>query len=176
VFPVRPEWRDRLGAVTHVDGTARVQTLEREFAPRLYALIEAFRDRHRESRSCSTPRSTSRASRSCAPPQEGYSTFRRCGIDVLIAGNTRVRKRGQDTAPIAEIEGGGMIKKKRSGCGGSCWCWAALSGSTGEFARGCGARFNKKLIMPLALFLCLTGFLLILAAGRSAGTVHYSIF
>src|SRR5262249_40916106 len=28
VFPVRPEWRDRLAAVTHVDGTARVQTVD----------------------------------------------------------------------------------------------------------------------------------------------------
>ena len=34
VFPVRPEWRSRLAAVTHVDGTARVQTVEAEMAPR----------------------------------------------------------------------------------------------------------------------------------------------
>jgi carbamoyltransferase len=26
---------------------------------------------------------------------EGYSTFRRCGIDLLVAGDCRVRKRGQ---------------------------------------------------------------------------------
>src|SRR6266704_1532532 len=36
VFPVRPEWRAQLAAVTHVDGSARVQTLDREMAPRLY--------------------------------------------------------------------------------------------------------------------------------------------
>src|SRR5262245_64250857 len=41
VFPVRPEWRSRLAAVTHVDGTARVQVLERQMAPRLHAVLEA---------------------------------------------------------------------------------------------------------------------------------------
>ena len=34
VFPVRPEWRERLAAITHVDGTARVQTVEPAKAPR----------------------------------------------------------------------------------------------------------------------------------------------
>ena len=42
VFPVRPEWRPRLAAVTHVDGSARVQVLERDMAPRLHALLEAY--------------------------------------------------------------------------------------------------------------------------------------
>src|SRR5712691_10134537 len=42
VFPVRPEWRDRLAAITHVDGSARVQTLEPAMAPRLHALLEAY--------------------------------------------------------------------------------------------------------------------------------------
>src|SRR5213079_401614 len=40
VFRVRPEWRTQLAAITHVDGTARVQTLERTMAPRLYSLLE----------------------------------------------------------------------------------------------------------------------------------------
>ena len=42
VFPVRPEWRERLAAITHVDGSARLQTLERDMAPRLHALLEAY--------------------------------------------------------------------------------------------------------------------------------------
>jgi hydroxymethyl cephem carbamoyltransferase len=42
VFPVRPEWRDRLGAVTHVDGTARAQTVARDDNPRLHDLLTAF--------------------------------------------------------------------------------------------------------------------------------------
>src|SRR5205823_1140077 len=42
VFPVRPEWRTRLGAITHVDGSARVQTVERPMAPRFYELLPAY--------------------------------------------------------------------------------------------------------------------------------------
>ena len=42
VFPVRPEWRDRLAAVTHVDGTARVQVLQPGMEPRLHALLERY--------------------------------------------------------------------------------------------------------------------------------------
>src|SRR5690349_4643812 len=34
VFPVRPEWRERLAAITHVDGTARVQAVDASMAPR----------------------------------------------------------------------------------------------------------------------------------------------
>jgi len=39
---VRPEWRDKIPAVTHVDGTARVQTIRRDQNERLYRLIEEF--------------------------------------------------------------------------------------------------------------------------------------
>ena len=51
-------------------------------------------------------------------------------------------------------------------------------GSTGEFARSLWhGGSDKRLIMPLAVFLCLTGFLLILAAGVEAlAPFIYSIF
>lgn len=39
---VRPEWRDRIPAVVHVDGTARVQTVRREHNERLHALLTEF--------------------------------------------------------------------------------------------------------------------------------------
>ncbi|MFH2006054.1 MAG: carbamoyltransferase C-terminal domain-containing protein [bacterium] len=39
---VRSRWRERLSAVTHVDGTARVQTVTPEQHPRLVRLLEAF--------------------------------------------------------------------------------------------------------------------------------------
>jgi hypothetical protein len=51
-------------------------------------------------------------------------------------------------------------------------------GSTGEFARSLWrGGSEKRLIMPIAVFLCLTGFLLILAAGVEAlAPFIYSIF
>ncbi len=92
VFPVRPEWREKLAAVTHVDGTARVQTLERDMAPRLYALLEAY------GRLSGIPVLLNTSFNLSGEPivnrvVEGYLTFRRCGIDVLVAGQTRVTKR-----------------------------------------------------------------------------------
>lgn len=41
-FQVRPECRERLPAVTHTDGSARVQTVTREENPRFHALLKAF--------------------------------------------------------------------------------------------------------------------------------------
>jgi carbamoyltransferase len=91
VFPVRPEYREQLQAVTHVDGTARVQALERHMAPRLYALLEAYARRSR------LPVLLNTSLNLAGEPivnraVEGYSTFLRCGIDVLIADQTRVTK------------------------------------------------------------------------------------
>ena len=92
VFPVRPEWRQRLAAVTHVDGSARVQVLEREMAPRLHALLEAY------GRRTGIPVLLNTSFNVAGEPivnraLEGYSTFRRCGIDMLVAGSTLVTKR-----------------------------------------------------------------------------------
>jgi carbamoyltransferase len=91
VFPVRPEWRSRLAAVTHVDGSARVQVLERGMAPRLHALLEAY------GRRTDIPVLLNTSFNVAGEPivtqaLEGYLTFRRCGIDVLVGGSTVVVK------------------------------------------------------------------------------------
>lgn len=39
---VRPGWRERIPAVVHVDGTARVQTVDRSVQPLTAALLDAF--------------------------------------------------------------------------------------------------------------------------------------
>jgi carbamoyltransferase len=97
VFPVRTEWRSRLAAVTHVDGTARVQVLERAMAPRLHALLEAY------GRRTGIPVLLNTSFNVAGEPivtqaLEGYMTFRRCGIDVLVAGPTVVTKRAAAAA------------------------------------------------------------------------------
>src|SRR5439155_25523888 len=76
VFPVRMEWRGRLAAVTHVDGTARVQTVDPSMAPRFHALLHAYGARTgipvllNTSFNLSGEPVVNRA-------VEGYSTFRR---------------------------------------------------------------------------------------------------
>ncbi len=92
VFPVRAEWRDKLAAVTHVDGTARVQTVEREKSPRFYALLEKYGSK------TGIPILLNTSFNLAGEPivtraVEGYSTFRRCGIDALVAGNHIVSKK-----------------------------------------------------------------------------------
>ena len=99
---MRPEWRSRLAAVTHVDGTARLQALEKEMAPRLYALLEAY------GRLSGIPILLNTSFNLAGEPivnraVEGYSTFRRSGIDVLVAGNTRVVKRASSQLKREEI-------------------------------------------------------------------------
>jgi len=42
-YDFRPEWREKVPAVAHVDGTGRLQTVSRDTAPRYWELIEAFR-------------------------------------------------------------------------------------------------------------------------------------
>jgi carbamoyltransferase len=39
---VRPHWRDKIPAVVHVDGTARVQTVRQDQNERLYRLLKEF--------------------------------------------------------------------------------------------------------------------------------------
>jgi carbamoyltransferase len=96
-FPVREEWRPRLQAITRVDGTARLQALERAMAPRLYALLEAY------GRRTGMPVLLNTSFNLAGEPivnraVEGYATFLRCGIDVLVAGQARVRKRSLPAA------------------------------------------------------------------------------
>ena len=43
VFLIKKEKRSEIPAVTHVDGTGRLQSVDKEISPRYYALIETFR-------------------------------------------------------------------------------------------------------------------------------------
>lgn len=45
VYKVRPEWKERLAAITHEDGTGRVQTVRRDDNALYYDLIGAFERR-----------------------------------------------------------------------------------------------------------------------------------
>src|SRR5215469_2213141 len=105
VFPVGREWRSRLQAITHVDGTARLQVLEPAMAPRLHALLEAY------GRRTGIPVLLNTSFNLAGEPivnraVEGYSTFLRCKIDVLVAGGTRVMKRtsGLERTPVHKMK------------------------------------------------------------------------
>jgi carbamoyltransferase len=42
VYPVKREMQDRVPAITHIDGTARVQTVSKDVAPRYHRMISEF--------------------------------------------------------------------------------------------------------------------------------------
>jgi carbamoyltransferase len=105
VFPVRAEWRHRLAAVTHVDGTARVQAVDPEMAPRFHALLKAYGAR------TGVPVLLNTSFNLAGEPivnraVEGYSTFRRCGIDVLVSSPYLVSKTAAESSvPALEAVG-----------------------------------------------------------------------
>ncbi len=70
-------------------------------APRLHALLEAY------GRRSGMPVLLNTSFNLAGEPivnrvVEGYSTFLRCGIDVLVAGQTRVMKRASSSAKPKE--------------------------------------------------------------------------
>jgi carbamoyltransferase len=90
VFPIRPERRGQIPAVTHVDGTGRLQTVDRVSNPRYYALIEAF------FRRTGVPMVLNTSFNENEPvvcrPEEALDCFLRTKMDVLVLGTYVVRR------------------------------------------------------------------------------------
>jgi carbamoyltransferase len=75
--------RSEIPACTHVDGTARVQTVERDVNPRFHRLIQAFRDRT----GCPVLLNTSFNGRNepiVRSPADALRCFESTGLDLLV--------------------------------------------------------------------------------------------
>jgi carbamoyltransferase len=95
VVDVKPSRYETIPAVTHVDGTGRLQTVVREGNPRYHALIERFG----QATGVPVVLNTSfnlRGEPIVNSPEEAYTTFRRSGMDALVLGNCLVRKETAD--------------------------------------------------------------------------------
>lgn len=94
---VHPHMAHKIPAVVHVDGTARVQTVERKHNPAYYDLIEAFG----EITGVPVLLNTSFNDREpiVAKPEEAIACFRRAEIDVLAIGDFYVESREAQYAP-----------------------------------------------------------------------------
>jgi carbamoyltransferase len=84
VYPIRPEKRASIPAVTHVDGSGRLQTVRREANPLYYRLIEAFRDRTGVPMVLNT--SFNENEPVVCKPEEALECFLRTRMDVLVMG------------------------------------------------------------------------------------------
>ncbi|MDA0746763.1 MAG: carbamoyltransferase [bacterium] len=91
VTPVRPEKHDVIPAITHVDGTGRLQTVFEETNPLYYRLIRSFG----EATGVPVLLNTSfnlRGEPVVTTPENAYSTFKRSEMDLLVMGNYLVSK------------------------------------------------------------------------------------
>jgi carbamoyltransferase len=99
--------RSLVPAVTHVDGSARVQTVRREDNPRYHALLERFHART----GCPLLVNTSfnvRGEPLVESPADAYRCFMRTGIDALALGDCLLLK--ADQPPFIDAEAGRAIE------------------------------------------------------------------
>ena len=98
VFQIREEKRPQIPAVTHVDGSGRLQTVSRATNPKYYRLIESFRALTGVPMLLNT--SFNENEPVVCKPQEALDCFLRTRMDVLIMGNTVISRRGSFAADV----------------------------------------------------------------------------
>jgi carbamoyltransferase len=90
VFPIKKEKQANIPAVTHVDGTGRLQTVDKEVSPRYYGLIEAFRKR------TGIPILLNTSFNENEPivnsPEEALDCYLRTNMDMLVMENIVVKR------------------------------------------------------------------------------------
>ena len=100
-FELLAEKRSEIPAVTHVDGSARVQTVHRETNPLFHALLESF---YRKT-GCPVLVNTSfnvRGEPIVCTPEDAFRCFMGTELDALAIGGFFLRKEGQPAGLRAE--------------------------------------------------------------------------
>ena len=90
--------RSTLPAITHIDFSARIQTVSRRTNPRYWALLNAFKQRH----GCAVVVNTSfnvRGEPVVCTPEDAYICFMRTEMDCLVMGNAILYKEEQPSLP-----------------------------------------------------------------------------
>ena len=96
--------KSEIPAVTHVDYTARIQTVHAETNPRYHALISAFKART----GCPVIVNTSfniRGEPIVCTPEDAFRCFMGTDIEILVVGNCFLRKEDQDQALKQDYRG-----------------------------------------------------------------------
>ena len=97
VYPVAPDKREGLPAITHVDGSGRLQTVAASENPTYHALITAFETR------TGTPILLNTSFNENEPivdtPEQAFACFHRTRMDAVVIGNTVVQR-----VPVEEPE------------------------------------------------------------------------
>lgn len=85
VFQIREEKKSQIPAVTHVDGSGRLQTVSQKTNPRYFRLISAFADKTGVPLVLNT--SFNENEPVVCKPDEALDCFLRTNMDVLVLGN-----------------------------------------------------------------------------------------
>jgi carbamoyltransferase len=91
VVDVQPHQRQHIPAITHVDGTGRLQTVNARTNPRYYQLIKQFG----EATGVPVVLNTSfnlKGEPIVNTPEEAFRTFSRCGMDLLVLEHCLITK------------------------------------------------------------------------------------
>jgi carbamoyltransferase len=104
VYPIRPEKRAVIPAVTHVDGTGRIQTVDREANPLYWKLIRSFGE------ITGVPVLLNTSFNENEPivrtPDEALDCFLRTRMDVLVLGRHVVERNEGAESPTRETRPG----------------------------------------------------------------------
>jgi len=101
VYPVREEMRSVLPAITHVDGTGRLQTVNKKTNPRYYRLIESFE------KLTGVPVVLNTSFNENDPivdtPTQALDCFLRTRMDAIVIGNTIIRRRPRSASQVSAL-------------------------------------------------------------------------
>jgi carbamoyltransferase len=96
VYPVRPDRRETIPAVTHVDGSGRLQTVSRTSNPEFWGVIRAFEEL------TGVPIVLNTSFNENEPivhePAEALDCFLRTRMDVIVLGNRAIAKPGHGSS------------------------------------------------------------------------------
>ena len=96
VVDVKEDKRDVIPAITHVDGSGRLQTVVKETNPRYYRLIEKFGQATGVPLVLNTSFNL-KGEPIVNTPQDAFNTFMSSGMDVLILDRFVIEKEGEET-------------------------------------------------------------------------------
>jgi carbamoyltransferase len=101
VYPVQPDKRAVLPAITHADGSGRLQTVSERTNPLYHRLIQEF------GRITGVPVVLNTSFNENEPivetPEQALDCFLRTRMDALVINNTIIQRHASATAPIAPV-------------------------------------------------------------------------
>ncbi|MEW5922529.1 MAG: carbamoyltransferase [Candidatus Zixiibacteriota bacterium] len=102
-FEVRPEKRSEIPAVTHIDGTARIQTVNRDDNRMLYDILTEF-EKLTETAVLLNTSFNLRGHPIVLSPRDAFKTFISSGIDILVLENHIIDKKDIPSGQFSDFK------------------------------------------------------------------------